>query len=151
MASEKVWAFFWVLFLFFLENFFVPFSAGAPPFLLIAVIFYALTEGRASGASSARSRDCFWNLTQRGRWDLRSSSLAACGAAVGFFASRIFRESLLTQMLLPVGAVCLVSFLRSLFFLFSSGEELRLLSLAAFSAAGFFKRRRFFAPLVFSC
>lgn len=115
MTPQRFAGIFWIFVFFIAENFFREFLWHFYlPFTLVAVIFYALTEGPGFGIVCGIFAGCLFEFYGTGRIGFEIILGALCGGGCGFFASRVFRENILTQILLPVFAVLVVSFLRTL-------------------------------------
>ena len=78
------------------------FPVVAAPFLVAGVIFFALTEGPAFGAVIGCFAGFFLDILGVGKLGLSMALLSSVGALTGFFSSKIFYDSLFTQIFLPV-------------------------------------------------
>ncbi len=79
----------------------IVFPQNTPSFVLIGVIFYALTEGPLFGFVIGCFAGIFLEMFGVGRVGYEMLILGVVGAASGFIASKVFRDSLLTQLALP--------------------------------------------------
>lgn len=91
--------------LFFLENaLHVLFPDQTFPLLLIAVIFFALKRGMIFGALAGAWAGVLLEVFKTGVFGFAAIPLAAIGAASGFMSSKLFRESFLAQIMMPVAS-----------------------------------------------
>ena len=110
MTNRRVTAFFWV-FLFFLAQNALQFifPCRLPSLLLLTVIFYALFEGPVFGLALGAFAGFFLDLLTANAMGPWVWTLGLTGVASGYSAKKLFRDSLLTQMLLPALGEYLVS------------------------------------------
>lgn len=102
MSSDRFFAFILLFFLFFLQNFLnYLFPGKCPPLLLMAVVFYSLREGPVFGMWFGAAAGFLLELFGQGGFGVWALNLAAVGALAGFVSSKIFQDSLLTEILLP--------------------------------------------------
>ena len=98
--------FFWILFLFFMENtLHILFPDQLFPLVLIAVIFFALQTGIFLSLALGLWAGALLELFKVGPLGFAAIPMAAIGAFSGFMASKIFRESFLAQVVLPPASV----------------------------------------------
>ena len=72
--------------------------------MLIAVIFFALKENIFFGALLGFWGGLWLEIFRTGAFGFATLPLAAIGAFAGFMSSKIFRESFLAQVGIPVGS-----------------------------------------------
>ncbi len=103
MSSRRLSAFFLIL-LFFLAQVAIAyiFPGWVPPFVLITVIFYALTEGPTFGALLGCFAGFLLDIIGTGKLGSSMAIYSGIGVFTGFSASKIFYDSFLTQLLLPM-------------------------------------------------
>lgn len=94
---------------------------GAPP-LLVIVLFYALYEGPFFGALLGCVAGFLMDLYGVGRLGSQIALYAGCGAFAGFSASKFFRDSFFSQVILPVLAVYFMTFSNLAIMHTSSGD-----------------------------
>lgn len=105
MNSRKSAAFFLIFFLFLVQNGAQNlFHRNAPPFVLIGVVFYALSEGPGFGFFIGCYAGLFLEIFTVGKMGTQMMTLGAVGAASGMVSSKIFGDSLATQLFLPAAA-----------------------------------------------
>lgn len=85
----------------------LPFSL--PPLLLILVIFYALYEGPLFGAVLGCAAGLLMDLYGVGRMGTQIALYAVCGVLAGYSASKFFRDSFVSQVILPAFAAYFVT------------------------------------------
>ena len=103
MNRTRFLGFIWIFLLFVIQNGFdFMFSHSLPPLLVTGVIFYALVEGPLFGLVIGAYAGFFLDLFGVGRIGNEMILFAVLGVLSGLAASKLFRESLLTQILLPV-------------------------------------------------
>lgn len=81
------------------------------PFLLIGVIYYALTEGPVFGAVIGCFAGFLLDILGLGKLGESMTLFSLVGIFAGFSSTKIFYDSFFTQMILPVlshYAICLV-------------------------------------------
>lgn len=95
----------------------------APFILLLTVIFYSLAEGRNFGFAAGLFAGFLLDL--QGTLPLGSNmlSLGLVGWFCGFFSSKIFRESVLTQIFLPFFILIFLAFIQAFQFSLYSKEN----------------------------
>ena len=114
MSTRHIKAFFWVFALFLLQNSLNSLFPGkTPPLLAIGVVFFALTEGPSFGLAIGCFAGVFLELFAVGKLGTEIAAMGSLGALCGFASTKLFRDSLLTQLLLPVSALALLSFVRA--------------------------------------
>ncbi len=132
MSTERRWtAFLWVLVFFLIQNAvmtLLPFRL--PPLLLIVVLFYALYEGPLFGAVLGCAAGFLMDLYGVGRMGPQMMLYAACGVFAGYSASKFFRDSFVSQVVLPAFAVYFVTFCNLAAAQGATGESLDGLRLA---------------------
>lgn len=103
MNSRIQWsAFFWVTGLFLLQNSLnYIFPGRIPSFILIGVVYYALLDGPKAGMIVGLFGGFFLDLFGSGRPGFSMFAYALSGVLAGFISSKIFRDSLLTEIFLP--------------------------------------------------
>ncbi len=113
MSTKRLEAFFWVFVLFLLQNVLNGLFPGkTPPLLAVGVVFFALTEGPSFGLAIGCFAGLFLELFTVGRFGTEIAAMGSLGALCGFASTKLFRDSLLTQLLLPSSALALLSFVR---------------------------------------
>lgn len=123
MNSKKIFPFFWIFFIFLLQNAVTfLFPQKAPTLLLITVLFYALSEGPWFGALLGAFAGLLLEVFGLGRMGGEILVLSFAGFLFGQSAGTFFRESIFAQILLPVLAFYLTTFLRFVLFAVSAGE-----------------------------
>ena len=150
MRSKKR-PFFWLFVLFLIQNsVHTVFLQNTPPFLLIGVIFYALSEGAAYGVLVGCFAGLFLEIFGVGKIGYQMAVLGITGGLVGFLSSQIFRESFLTQFLLPSLANYFVTLLNLLITKSVLSEDIWSAGIfqEAFSFSSFFLTS-IFTPIVF--
>ncbi|OIO37955.1 MAG: rod shape-determining protein MreD [Candidatus Omnitrophica bacterium CG1_02_46_14] len=109
-------ALFWIVVLFLMQEMIgIFFPNGAPPLMLIGVIYYALIEGPVFGAVSGCLAGFLLDILGVGKLGTSMAILSGLGMISGLSASKIFYDGFLTQFLLPLIGNYLFCFL-SLFF-----------------------------------
>jgi len=98
------------------------FYLKAPALVLVGVLFYALSEGPSFGALVGLWAGFLMDLFEMGRPGFWMSTLAATGYFSGVISSTVFQDSLLTQIVLPVGALYSVTFAEAWVLRSQSGE-----------------------------
>lgn len=113
MNSTRFTAFFWVLLIFLFENFLRSFLSGLTPFILmLSIIFYALAEGPMFGFVIGLFGGFLVDALLPGSLGPATLAFSLTGLFCGLFSSKIFRESVLTQLFLPLfSSVFLLIFL----------------------------------------
>lgn len=102
MNKTRFLAFFWILLFFFAQNAAqVLFSAEFVPLVLAAVVYYAMLEGASFGFLAGCFAGFFMDLFGIDRIGSQMVIFGCLGAFSGIVASKIFRDSLLTQLFLP--------------------------------------------------
>lgn len=95
-------AFFWIFAFFLAQNaLHLMFSVDLVPLVLVAVVYYALLEGASFGCLAGLFAGALFELFGTGRIGPQIAILGFLGAGSGIIASKIFRDSLPTQLLLP--------------------------------------------------
>ena len=117
MTNRRLFAFFWIAALFLTQEMsgFI-FPRWAPPFVLIGVLFYALTEGPVFGAVAGCFAGFFFDILGVGKLGGSMAILSGIGAISGLSASKIFYDGFLTPLLLPAAANYLLCFFSLLFY-----------------------------------
>ncbi len=122
MDSKKIIPFFWIFVLFLLQNavgLFIP--QRTPALLLLAILFYALSEGPVVGALLGIFAGVLLEIFGQGRMGCEILVLASTGFIFGKGGSAFFRESVFSQFLFPVLAFHFMVFLRlAIYQVFSS-------------------------------
>ncbi len=150
--STRVAAFVWLTLLALCQNVFhFLFPGEIFPFLLIGVIFYALSEGPVFGFSVGCFAGFFMDLLGATRIGPQMLAFGTMGLLVGGSASTVFRDSLWTQFFFPalLQFGCIV-FNRLViqnfdggapggFYYFGSGAEWRSLVLTVLCSPFFFR------------
>jgi cell shape-determining protein MreD len=114
VSSKRLKAFFWVFALFLVQNALNGFLPGkTPPLLAVGVVFFALTEGPSFGLAIGCFAGVFLELFAVGKLGAEIAAMGSLGALCGFASTKLFRDSLLTQLLLPASALALLSFARA--------------------------------------
>lgn len=114
MSGKRLNAFFWVFALFLLQNALNGLFPGkTPPLLAVGVVFFALTEGPSFGLALGCFGGMFLELFAVGRLGSEIAAMGSLGLLSGFASTKLFRDSLLTQLLLPASALAAVSFARA--------------------------------------
>ena len=122
MNSKKIIPFFLIFCLFLLQNAIaLLFPQKTPTLLLIAVLFYALSEGPLFGALLGAFAGALLEIFGQGRMGSDTVVLAAAGFIFGHSARTFFRESLLAQFFFPVLAFYFVALSRLVLYQISSG------------------------------
>ena len=124
MNKTRLLAFLWIFILFLIQNGlqFVTFGKW-PLLILIGVIFYALLEGPLFGLVIGGFAGFLMDLSGTGRFGLEMMIFGSLGVLAGLTASKIFRESLMTQLLLPALGNYFVSFINLAILLVLSRED----------------------------
>ena len=103
MTSRQFFSFFWLLFLFLVQGAIQSiFPRVVSPFLLIGVIYYALTEGPVFGAVSGCFAGFLLDILGLGKLGGSMTLFSLVGILAGFSSTKIFYDSVFTQMVLPV-------------------------------------------------
>lgn len=104
-ANGRILALAWVFFLFLFQNFLnTLFPGKCPPLVLIAVVFYSLEEGSLFGMGLGMAAGFLLDLFGQGGVGFWMLNLAAVGALAGYASSKVFQDSLLTEIFLPAVA-----------------------------------------------
>ena len=108
---------FWLIFILFLvqNSLNYLFMGNWPPFLLIGVIYYSLKKGSRFGLALGLFAGALTEIYGQGGLGFYMTEYAAMGALSGFASSKIFQDSWLAEIFLPVAAAyfCAVSESRS--------------------------------------
>ena len=92
----------WILFFYFLQNALVSIFPLIPfPFMIAAVIYFALTKGPAFGALVGFFAGLLLETFATSRFGVQLGLWTAAGFFSGLLSSRVFPESFLVQLLLP--------------------------------------------------
>ncbi|GEM_PF-1096770 len=110
-------AFLWLFVLFLAQNaLHYVFLRNTPPLLLVGVVFYGLSGGPVAGLAAGCFAGVFLELFSAGRIGWQMITLGLVGIAAGSLSTKLFREGLLTQILLPPLCNYLASILSLLVF-----------------------------------
>ena len=123
MDSKKVFPFFWVFVFFLLQNaagFFI--IQRTPVLLLLAILYYALSEGAGYGALLGAFAGLLLEVFGQGRLGCEVLVFSAAGYLFGKSGSAFFRESLFSQFLFPLIAFYFMALSRLLLYQFFSGS-----------------------------
>lgn len=102
MNKTRFLAFIWIFLLFLIQNGFdFMLAHSLPPLLVIGIIFYALVEGPLFGLVIGAYAGFFLDLFGIGKIGNEMILFSVLGVLSGLASSKLFRESLLTQLLLP--------------------------------------------------
>lgn len=102
MSSKGLFAFVWLFVLFLVQNALVyVFPEKAPALVLIGVLYFALAEGRLFGVVCGVWGGLLIDLFCPERPGFTSAAFACAGFCCGFISSKIFQDSLLTEITLP--------------------------------------------------
>lgn len=124
MSKARAWAFVWILALFLAENFLQFLVPGLrAPLMLIGVVFYALYEGPQFGLWIGLAAGLLMDLYGTAKFGPEMAIHGALGVLCGYSASKLFRESLLTQMALPALATYLLYLANAVFFRSCAASE----------------------------
>jgi rod shape-determining protein MreD len=85
------------------------FYSKAPALVLVGVLFYALSEGSSFGTVVGLWAGFLIDLFGTGRPGLCMSTLAVAGYFSGVISSKVFQDSLLTEIFLPASALYFVT------------------------------------------
>ena len=103
MTSRRFFSFLWIVFLFLTQNMFhYVFPGVVLPFLLAGVIFFALTEGPIFGAVLGCFAGFLLDILGAGKLGGSMALFSLVGILAGFSSTKIFYDSLFTQILLPI-------------------------------------------------
>lgn len=95
-------AFFWLFVLFLIQNGLnYIFLQNTPPLLLIGVVYYALTGGPFFGFIVGCYAGIFLELFAIGHLGYQMGVMGFIGGMTGFLSSRIFPDSLFSELTLP--------------------------------------------------
>ncbi len=102
--SNGVWrAAFWIFALFLAQNALQYLLADlAPPLVLPAVLFYALSRGASFGLGTGVFAGLLFEVFGVGKLGVHVGLFALIGYTAGALSSKIFRESFVAQIILPV-------------------------------------------------
>ena len=92
------------------------FPRWTPPLMLIGVLYYALIEGPIFGAVIGCFAGFFLDILEAGQLGGSMAIFSGLGVLAGFSASKIFYDSFLTQLFLPVLGNYLLCFFSLLFY-----------------------------------
>lgn len=123
MDPKKIFPFFWVFFFFLLQNtigFFIP--QRTPALLLLAILYYALSEGAGYGALLGAFAGLLLEIFGQGKMGAEVAVFAAAGWFFGRGGSAFFRESLFSQFLFPLLAFYFVALTRLAIYQIAAGE-----------------------------
>jgi rod shape-determining protein MreD len=116
-------AFWWIFVLFLAQNALVYlFPQKAPALVLIGVLYFALAEGASFGAVLGVWGGLLLDLISSGRPGFFAAAFAVSGAGCGFISSKIFQDSLLTEILLPFVCLYLLMFAELWFLTVQGGD-----------------------------
>ena len=82
----------------------IRFPRWVPMMSLVVVVFAALTDGPRSGVKCGLLLGLLLDLMSVEKFGAFSVACAVTGGAVGLLKSQVFSESLLAQLVIPVGA-----------------------------------------------
>lgn len=77
------------------------FSEYAPALVLIAVVYYGLTQGPSFGFLLGVAAGIFFEIFSVGKIGYEMMALGLCGLLAGYTATAFFRENLLARVVLP--------------------------------------------------
>ena len=127
MSSARAASFFWIFFLFILQNSVLYlFPEKTPALVLIGILYYSMFEGSASGFAAGIWGGFLLDLFSQGRPGFFMIAFGACGAACGVISSKIFEDSWLSEIILPVVSLYGVLLARILLLRASEGEPFTL-------------------------
>ena len=120
---NRIFAFLWLFVIFLAENTLrFMFPDHVPPLLVSGVVFYALLEGPLFGLVIGCYAGFFLDLLGIGKIGYEMAVLGGIGCLSGVIASQIFRESVLTESVLPVAGVYLAALLNLVIFKMAAGS-----------------------------
>ena len=123
MNKTRFLAFFWIFLFFLAQNAaHLVFPGVSVPLVLAAVVFYALLEGVSFGFLAGCFAGFFLDLLGIGRIGQEMAVFGCLGVFSGLVASKIFRESLFTQIVLPAFGSYFVTFSNLAILRLASGE-----------------------------
>lgn len=144
-------AFVWVVFIFLSQNilrFLIP-EAAASALLITTVIFYALAEGPGFGFLIGIFAGIFFEIFSIGKLGFSIPLLGFIGWVSGLSAKTVFRDSLFSEILLPLAGVYLSSLSILISVQWAAGEPVNFwVFFEAFSWAQFLWAA-FLSPLLF--
>lgn len=109
-------AFFWVFLFFLIQNVIqIAFGSQGVWLVLVVVLYYALGEGPLFGMTLGGFAGFLMDILGVNPMGFWIAVFALSGLVSGFFSSNLFRESLITQILLPVFFVYLISLTERIF------------------------------------
>ena len=119
--------------LFLVQNSFVYiFPEKAPMLVLLGALYYSLFEGATSGFVAGAWGGLLIDLFSQGQPGFFTAAFAASGGMCGIASSKIFEDSWLTEMILPLLSLYAVLLAQQLVFLTQTGEPI---TFSVFSAA----------------
>jgi cell shape-determining protein MreD len=80
------------------------FPESTPPLVLIGLLFFALSGGPLYGLALGLFAGIFFEIFGIGKMGLQMAVFGVLGASAGALSSKIFRESLFGEILLPAAA-----------------------------------------------
>ncbi len=123
MNKRRIFSFFCLLAIFFIENSVSSFFPARGVFFISALTYYALSEGPGFGALLGAYAGLIAELWGFGPFGCQIASLSIIGALCGFLSRQFFEDSLLTAVLLPISSVYAAAFFNGLILNTASGES----------------------------
>ncbi len=125
MSNIKLSSFFWIFGLFLIQNSLnYIFPGKMPNCILVGVLCYALMDGPLTGMILGAFGGFFLDLLGTNTLGFSMFSYSLLGALVGFMSTRIFRENILTEILLPCLGYYGVTILEVMAVKYQSGESI---------------------------
>ena len=123
MLSSRAASFFWIFALFLAQNALVYlFPEKAPSLVLIGVLYYSLFQGATAGLAIGAWGGLLLDLFSLGRPGFFTASFAAIGGLCGFISSKVFEDSWVAEIVLPLASLYGLTLLQQLFLKAQAGE-----------------------------
>ena len=152
MFRGRPWPFLFIFFLFVAQNFMNYLMAGnIPPVVLISVVYYSLKHGWRSGLWLGLFAGGLHEIFGQGPLGFYMAQFAAVGVLSGFLSSRIFGDSLLTEILLPTLAVYFSSLCEIFYVQWMAQDPSPWRNLSLAFRPGTLFITALFSPLLFYC
>ena len=150
--TGRLWPFFFIFILFLMQNFIdYLFPGNAPALLLTGVVYYSLKEGWRTGLWLGLFAGFFTEIFGQGPLGFYMAQFAAVGVLSGLLSSKLFGDSLLTEIFLPAVAVYFSALAEVVYRLIMTGSSGSWRCFALAFQIGAIAGTALFSPLLFFC